>query len=163
MRTIIAGTRSITDFYLVAGAIEDSGWSNDITEVISGGADGVDTQGEKWAHHNNIPVKKFEANWGAHGKSAGPIRNQQMAAYASENSDGALIAVWDGISPGTKNMLKIAESTGLYVYVHRLGLGEHLPEIDYGQVHDFQERMRLRRDWAARYNRQTFLSLIGAK
>lgn len=34
-----------------------------ITEVISGCAKGVDKLGERWAEENNIPVKRFPANW----------------------------------------------------------------------------------------------------
>jgi predicted Rossmann fold nucleotide-binding protein DprA/Smf involved in DNA uptake len=69
------------------------------TEVVSGGAKGIDFQGEEYANCRGIPVKKFIADWYANGKAAGPIRNKQMARY----SDGALI-IWDGSSKGSSNM-----------------------------------------------------------
>ena len=57
--------------------------------------------GETWAIANVIPIKEFPADWRTHDKSAGPIRNAQMAKYA----DGAII-LWDGQSKGTLNMIK---------------------------------------------------------
>jgi hypothetical protein len=56
----------------------------------------------------------FPADWKTHGKAAGPIRNRQMAKNAE-----ALIALWDGNSRGTKNMIETATKLGLKVYVKR--------------------------------------------
>jgi hypothetical protein len=53
-------------------------------------------------------VKEFPANWVEHGRAAGPIRNGQMADYAD-----ALIAVWDGKSKGTGNMINQARENRL--------------------------------------------------
>lgn len=111
MKTVIAGSRSITDRKIVDEAIQASGFT--ITEVVSGGARGVDSLGECWASDNNIPVTRFPARWNLHGRSAGPIRNHQMADYAD-----ALIAVWDGESKGTLDMITQAKCRGLHVYVH---------------------------------------------
>jgi len=72
-----------------------------VTEVISGGARGIDQAGEEWAYWSGErPVKKFPADWDKHGKSAGYIRNKEMAEYADE-----LLAIWDGHSKGTLNMI----------------------------------------------------------
>lgn len=98
MKVIIAGTRDILDYELVLRAIENSGF--DITEIVSGKARGVDSLGEIYAALNDLPVKEFPADWNKFGKSAGFIRNKQMADYAE-----ALIAVWDRESAGTKNMI----------------------------------------------------------
>lgn len=111
MKTIIAGSRSIADPETVAAAVEASGF--EIAEVVSGCCRGVDKLGEKWAEDRGLPVKRFLANWGKHGKSAGPIRNREMAEYAD-----ALIAIWDGKSRGTANMIEEAEKRGLKVFVY---------------------------------------------
>lgn len=111
MRTIIAGSRSITDWDLVKEAIESCGWLP--TTVLSGCARGVDQLGEQWAAVHNVPVERFPADWEKHGRAAGHKRNLQMALHAH-----ALIAVWDGESPGTRGMLKIAQSKGLLTYTH---------------------------------------------
>ncbi len=114
MRTIIAGSRDINDEATVLAAAEAAPW--EITEVVCGGAAGVDSIGAKLARERNIPVKMFPADWNKYGKSAGPRRNREMAEYAQ-----ALVAVWDGLSRGTKNMIEEAQGRGLQVYVHQVG------------------------------------------
>lgn len=99
MKVIIAGSRDITDLYLVEDAVLMSKF--EITEVVSGGARGVDKLGEVFANYLSIPVKMFQADWAKFGKSAGHRRNKEMAQYSD-----ALIAVWDGVSPGTKSMIR---------------------------------------------------------
>jgi hypothetical protein len=111
-RVIIAGGRDIHDYNLVLEAIEESSFQIDV--VVSGGASGVDALGEKYAIEMNIPLAIFQADWHTHGRAAGPIRNRKMA----ENAD-ALIAIWDGKSKGTKNMIETATKKGLLVYVKR--------------------------------------------
>ena len=88
MKVIIAGSRGIDDH-----------------EVVCGMARGVDRAGAAWAWANDVRVKKFPAAWrskdGELDRSAGMARNEAMAEYAD-----ALIAVWDGLSPGTKDMMR---------------------------------------------------------
>jgi len=112
MRVIIGGSRRITEDALVQRAVGESGFQ--ITEVLSGGARGVDQLGEAWARRNGISVRRFPADWDRYGKQAGYIRNEQMADCA----EGA-IAVWDGSSPGTRHMIGIAQKKGLRVFVLR--------------------------------------------
>jgi len=114
MKTIIAGSRSIRNLKTVIEAVEKSGFQ--ITEVVSGNAQGLDRLGEIYASQHKIKCSLFPANWDLHGKSAGYKRNVEMAEYAD-----ALIAVWDGVSPGTKHMINIATKLGLKVYVFKSG------------------------------------------
>ena len=86
MKTIIAGSRSCNNYDVVKKAIVDSGF--DITTVISGGAFGVDTLGERYANEHGIEVVRFLPDWDTFGKRAGILRNRQMA----DNAD-ALIAI----------------------------------------------------------------------
>lgn len=72
-----------------------------ITEVVSGGARGIDQAGEWWAATKGIPVKVFCADWAVLGKGAGMHRNVEMAKYAD-----CLVAIWDGKSSGTKHMIE---------------------------------------------------------
>lgn len=113
MITIIAGGRDITDYDHLQDALE--AYRNDITEVVSGGAEGVDAMGERYAKGAGLPLKVFKADWAANGKAAGPIRNRQMAEYAQ-----ALLAIWDGKSRGTANMIEEARKRGLFVQVHMI-------------------------------------------
>lgn len=110
MRTIVAGSRTVTEYNLVASAIAEAPWS--ISAIISGGAKGVDELGEAYAYLHEIPLEVFNAEWGKHGRGAGHIRNREMA----ENAD-ALIAIWDGESRGTANMIETAKRLNLLVFV----------------------------------------------
>lgn len=93
--------------------VEEAGWP--ITEVVSGHSGNVDLLGEQWARGLNLPITLFKASWQEFGSSAGPRRNRQMADYAE-----ALIAVWDGKSRGTLNMIKEATKRGRKVYVTQI-------------------------------------------
>lgn len=110
MKTIVAGSRGIDDYQVVQKVIDSAPWQ--ITEVVSGGARGVDRLGERWAREHRIAVMLFAAEWGRLGKKAGVLRNEQMARYAE-----ALIAVWDRSSRGTRHMILRATELGLRVLV----------------------------------------------
>ena len=114
-RTVIAGSRGVSDESLIADAIKESGFQ--IASVISGCARGVDTLAINWASRNGIRIERFPANWDKYGKSAGYRRNEQMAEVAD-----ALIAVWDGVSRGTKHMIDICKTKGIPVFVKNLTL-----------------------------------------
>ena len=123
IRVIIAGSRNITNIALVELACYQAvqKWAKDgikdyITEVVCGEAKGVDTLGKELAQKGKIPVKSFPADWNKYGKRAGYIRNSEMANYAD-----ALIAIWDGKSPGTKMMIDLAKKSGLKVFVFQIG------------------------------------------
>lgn len=109
---IIAGGRDITDESALSRAIADSGFMNRATTIISGTQTGVDTMGEAWALAHNMPLKREKPDW-SNGKRGGPERNRRMAMMAD-----ALIAVWDGKSAGTGNMISQARSRGLDVHIH---------------------------------------------
>ena len=103
MKLIIAGSRTL---YPDPGFITECMCFFKIphvNEVVSGTANGVDKAGEEWFDHiNGVDDKiltKLPADWGQYGKSAGHIRNAEMAAYAD-----ALLLIWDGESKGSANM-----------------------------------------------------------
>lgn len=112
-KLIIAGGRDFNDidllFYRCDNILKNI--TSDI-EIVSGNAKGADTLGEQYASKKGFSLKKFPANWSEYGKSAGVIRNKQMAEYA----DG-LIAFWDGRSKGTKDMIEQAKKQGLGIRV----------------------------------------------
>lgn len=117
MYIIIAGSRSINDERVVEEALAESGFPIDV--IVQGGARGVDTLAKKYAQKNNLPHIEFGANWNKHGKRAGPIRNAEMVRYAKESCEcnGALVAIWDGESRGTFNIITQAFKAGLRVFV----------------------------------------------
>lgn len=116
MKVIIAGSRAGMTMPIVEAAMREAcGMDVAVTEVVSGCARGVDRYGEHWAAERGIPIKRFEADWKRYGRRAGPLRNRKMAEYAD-----ALVAVWNGHSPGTANMIETAKALGLKVHVHRV-------------------------------------------
>lgn len=121
MKTIIAGCRDIFNYQLVEEAVRCCGWTP--TEIFSGCSEGVDQLGEEWAKQHKIVLRRFYADWSIFGKSAGPIRNREMA----ENAE-ALIALWDGVSRGTKNMIEEAINRKLLVKVYLI-VGGAIEEV----------------------------------
>lgn len=136
MIAIIAGTRSFSDrdgvFRCIDRAFPDP---SVVTEVVSGGASGVDLLGEKWAKKHLIPVRRFPAYWNFHGAMAGPIRNVDMARYAcgwKETEDyavskvpGALVLIWDKSSRGSAHMLRTAKRYALII--HEFSYQDYMP------------------------------------
>lgn len=110
MRTIIAGSRDLTDVKLVESHINSCPWIAEISSVLDGGATGVDAIGKQWALNYSIPVVSFPADWTKYGKKAGSIRNAQMAMNAD-----ALICIHRG-TPGSRDMLKKAAQAKLRVF-----------------------------------------------
>jgi hypothetical protein len=117
MKVIIAGSRHLTGQEaqdLVRNAISASGWASQITEIVHGGARGIDS-----AAHAVVealwPVKVFPAQWQKHGPKAGPIRNGLMADYAD-----ALIAIPHKFmeSRGTRDMIGQMRAKGKPVFVY---------------------------------------------
>lgn len=116
MRVIIAGSRTIIRPEPVLEAVRMSKFT--FTSIVSGGAIGVDTIAIYIAGLANLPYPDiYYAKWGKGANrdmGAGHKRNALMA----QNAD-ALIAVWDGVSGGTKNMIEEATKRNLKIYVHR--------------------------------------------
>ena len=111
MRTIIAGSRGILSYRHLLDAIKAAAFVGFTpTVVLSGTASGVDQLGERWARENKVPLELYPADWAKHGRRAGHLRNIVMAEKAE-----ALIAVWDGSSPGTRHMIDAARKRGLRI------------------------------------------------
>jgi len=134
MKVIVAGPRDFFNLDEVTKAIVESGFK--ITELVSGCALGVDCTAETWAKLNNIPVKKFPANWHPWPKwpreidrSAGFKRNYEMARYVGK--EGALVALVNG-SPGTANMIECATKFELQVHHYLIShIHPYLPKANF--------------------------------
>ena len=112
MRLIIAGGRDYSLSPVQLAALDAIHHDERITQVVSGGATGVDASGEAWARRNRIPVVVHKADWGKHGKAAGPRRNAEMAKVADA------VALFKG-GRGTASMFAEAERAGIRVYDFR--------------------------------------------
>lgn len=106
----------MTDYGLLRAAMIQSGlWKRykKGLEIVSGMAKGVDALGVQFAEANGLVLHKFHPDWNTLGKRAGIVRNAEMADFA----DG-LLALWDGVSPGTKHMIEDARKKKLDVYAY---------------------------------------------
>lgn len=76
---------------------------HDLTEIVSGGARGIDTFAADYAREHKVPLKVFLPDWQQFGRSAGYRRNVQIIVYADE-----VLALWDGKSPGTQHSVNLS-------------------------------------------------------
>lgn len=111
MKVLVCGSRTIDDPAAVIRAVEQSGIRP--TQIISGGARGVDRLAGEYAAEKGIEFIEYLADWDKYGKRAGFMRNYVMVGEAD-----AVIAVWDGVSSGTKHSIELARSTGKPVFVY---------------------------------------------
>lgn len=77
------------------------------TVIVTGGARGVDSYAERVAKEQGKAVEVLPADWTAHGKAAGPIRNTALVAASDR-----VIAFWDGKSRGTYDVIAKARKAG---------------------------------------------------
>lgn len=83
--------------------------------IVSGCATGADAIGERYARENGFKIEKYPADWKTYGKSAGPIRNKQMAEVGDY-----IICFWDGESKGTKSMIELAKKYGKPIKIKKI-------------------------------------------
>lgn len=70
------------------------------SELVSGGAAGIDTMAEEAAKRLDLPIKIFYPDYQVNGRLAPLIRNSQIVEYAD-----FVLAFWDHKSRGTANTL----------------------------------------------------------
>ena len=116
IKIISAGTRTFNNYELLKSKMDfylsNCGNRTNI-EIVSGGARGADSLGERYAKEKGFPVKEFFPDWSL-GKKAGFLRNKEMSEYASH-----AVIFWDGVSRGSKLMIDLAQSNDLVVRVVR--------------------------------------------
>jgi hypothetical protein len=114
MKIIVCGTRTFDDYALLCSKLDAITKGVKKVIVVSGGAAGADRLGERWAFERGHSYEVYHADW-SQGKKAGPLRNSEMV----ESGARALVAFWDGKSPGTKDIIAKAEKAKLQVRVIR--------------------------------------------
>ena len=95
MKIAVVGSRGlkVNDMgrYLPAG----------VTEIVFGGARGIDTCAREYAEKNRIKLTEFLPQYEKYGRSAPLKRNLQIIDYAD-----LVLAFWDGNSKGTKYVIE---------------------------------------------------------
>ena len=98
----VIGSRSFNDYELLKRTLDE--YLGKVWIIVSVGAKGADSLGEKWAKENNIKTCIYKPDWDTHGKQAGFIRNKDIV----EDSD-IIIAFWDSMSRGTEHSINLAK------------------------------------------------------
>ena len=106
MRVAVIGSRGLTvpdlERYLPEG----------VTEIVSGGARGVDTSARLYARKKGLKLTEFFPDYAQYGKGAPLRRNITII----ENAD-VVLAFWDGASRGTQFVITQCERRGIPVRV----------------------------------------------
>lgn len=84
------------------------------TEIISGGAAGVDTSAREYALAHGIPLTEFLPDYRRYGRAA-PIKRDLSII---RNAD-LVLAFWDGVSHGTRFVIENCRRLGVPVKVFR--------------------------------------------
>ena len=107
MKVAVIGSRNLT--------IDDLGryLPKEVTEIVSGGARGVDASAREYALANSIKLTEFLPDYARYKRGAPLKRNLQIIEYAD-----VVIAFWDGKSKGTKFVIDNCNKTGKMVIVY---------------------------------------------
>lgn len=84
------------------------------TEIISGGAVGIDSSAKEYALNHGIPLTEFLPDYRRYGRAAPLKRNISII----ESAD-LVLAFWDGASRGTGFVIKNCKRMGVPVKVFR--------------------------------------------
>ena len=114
MKIAIVGSRNLT--------VENLGdfLPPETTEIVSGGAKGIDTCGEQYAKRHGLKLTVFYPEYEQYGKRAPLLRNHDIVKYAD-----LVFAFWDGVSRGTSYTVELAKTYGKPVRVFILKDGQY--------------------------------------
>ena len=107
MKVAVIGSRGLT--------VNDLGkyLPEDTTEIVSGGAKGIDTCARNYALSHDLKLTEILPEYSRYGRGAPLKRNLQIIEYAD-----VVIAFWDGKSKGTKYVIDNCKKQGVQVDVH---------------------------------------------
>ena len=101
MKIAVIGSRGLTEVAL------EHYLSPDCTEIVSGGAKGIDTLAAAYAKEKGLSLTIFLPEYARYGRVAPIIRNHTIVDYAD-----AVIALWDGASRGTRSVIDYCQKIG---------------------------------------------------
>lgn len=122
MKVIVCGARDAQSPAQVFEALDQLHRRRPITELMQGGANGVDKFARDWAA-TKPEIKRYvcRADWERYGPSAGPIRNARMLEWKPD-----LVIAFPG-GKGTANMVAQANAAEVAVYHVETGIEAHHP------------------------------------
>lgn len=81
MKVIVCGGRDFRSPAQVWYELDEINKKTPFSELMHGGATGVDTFAKEWAIARQIPRLVCKAEWDKYGLAAGPIRNAKMLEW----------------------------------------------------------------------------------
>jgi hypothetical protein len=114
MRVLVCGSRDWTDRDAIASALTGLPGEHYDIEVIHGGARGADLIADEEARALGFATCRYPADWQAHGRRAGILRNLQML----DDKPNIVLAFQVGGSRGTQHTIDEARRRGIPVEVH---------------------------------------------
>lgn len=107
MRVAIIGSRNLT-----INNLQDY-LPKETTEIISGGAEGIDSCAKDYALKNKINLTEFLPQYSKYGRKAPLVRNMDIIRSAD-----IVLAFWDGKSRGTKYVIDNCKKLNVPVRVY---------------------------------------------
>lgn len=86
-----------------------------ITEIVSGGAKGIDFCARRYAETNGVKLTEFLPEYEKYKRSAPLKRNIQIIEYSD-----LVLAFWDGESRGTKYVIDNCKKRGVPIKIIRI-------------------------------------------
>ena len=109
MRVAVIGSRGLCVLNL------EKYLPKEVTEIVSGGAKGVDTSAREYAISHGIKLTEFLPEYKKYGRSAPLKRNITII----ENAD-LVLAFWDGNSRGTKFVIDNCKKRNIPIRVYKI-------------------------------------------
>lgn len=107
---LVCGGRDYADGARVYAVLDEEHMQRPITRIVHGAARGADSIAAGWAWKTGVSIAPYPADWGTHGKGAGPIRNARML----RNEEPDMVIAFPG-GAGTADMVRRAVAAGVRV------------------------------------------------
>lgn len=106
MKLAVVGSRTLTVEHLERFLPEG------VTEIVSGGALGIDRCAAAYAAAHGLPITEFLPDYRRFGRGAPLKRNEEIVAYAD-----AVLVFWDKLSRGTAFVIDACKKAQKPVYL----------------------------------------------
>ena len=120
MKVAVIGSRHFMNYLMVKDYLDRLNQMRRITAIVSGGASGADSLGERWADSNGVDKIIYEAEWdnltypdaiirtNPRGKQYDAKAGMRRNILIIDNCD-VVLAFWDMHSPGTRSAVQQAK------------------------------------------------------